>query len=243
MKHFICVVLLCGCAGKQFQVETVVPDAFTVTVQSIAVKQDHSITMLSEINSRVGDLLLASDDTKQRLETMEASLVSTKTKSEEVIKSALEPQETARANQSQSHQPVAWSPAVRLFVTSSDSCAPCVRLWEAVAEGKFDGFEVVTSPDFEGLRSYPAIRFRDPASVTGWSVRYGYDDSQLQWLRNNLLQTTGGEPLTGSLFQNHRASGITSQRTSVRSLPRRSRFVGRSNYSTRQSCPSGGCPR
>jgi|LakMenE18May11ns_1017448.scaffolds.fasta_scaffold9825665_1 hypothetical protein len=54
-------------------------------------------------------------------------------------------------------------------------------------------------------------------------------------------KTSGGAPV-GAIFPNNRASAITSQRTSVRSLPQRVSFFGRAKYSTRQSCPSGRCP-
>jgi len=54
-------------------------------------------------------------------------------------------------------------------------------------------------------------------------------------------KTSGGAPV-GSIFPNNRTSAVTSQRTSVRSLPQRVRFVGRSKYQTFQSCPSGRCP-
>jgi len=56
-------------------------------------------------------------------------------------------------------------------------------------------------------------------------------------------KTLGGQPVTGGIFQNNRASAITSERTSVRSLPQRVSFFGRAKYSTRQSCPSGRCPQ
>jgi len=55
--------------------------------------------------------------------------------------------------------------------------------------------------------------------------------------------TNGGQPVLGGIFPNNRTSGITSQRTSVRSLPQRVSFFGRAKYSTRQSCPSGRCPQ
>jgi hypothetical protein len=55
-------------------------------------------------------------------------------------------------------------------------------------------------------------------------------------------KTSGGAPV-GAIFPNNRTSGITSQRTSVRSLPQRVSFFGRAKYSTRQSCASGRCPQ
>ncbi len=56
-------------------------------------------------------------------------------------------------------------------------------------------------------------------------------------------KTSGGAPLTGSIFQNNRAGAITSQRTTFRSVPQRVSFFGRTKYSNRQSCPSGRCPQ
>jgi len=55
--------------------------------------------------------------------------------------------------------------------------------------------------------------------------------------------TNGGQPVSGGIFPNNRTSAITSQRTSVRSVPQRVSFFGRAKYSTRQSCPSGRCPQ
>jgi hypothetical protein len=178
---------------------------FGKQIVAIDSKQDHTISMLTEVKSRVGDLLLRSDDTTKRLESLEAKLIVPTVNRKEVIQSsrsgkpgndtdsatadsaALEPQETAQANPSQSHQPVALSPAVRLYVSSSENCAPCAQLWRDVDAGEFDGFEVLKADDFDGLRSYPAIRFEYMAASTGWAVRYGYDREQLKWLRKNLL--------------------------------------------------------
>lgn len=118
-----------------------------------------------------------------KLNTMEASLVKPQTLlNEEVIKSALEPQEAAKANQPQAHQPVASPSAVRLYVTSSESCEPCVRLWKAVEAGEFDGFDVRKSSDFKGLESYPATRFKDTKGQ--WRVIYGFNDNTIDSLRH-----------------------------------------------------------
>jgi len=56
------------------------------------------------------------------------------------------------------------------------------------------------------------------------------------------VNATGGAPLTGAMFPNHRPSGITSQRSTVRFVPQRVSYNSRSKYQTRQSCPAGGCP-
>jgi len=118
MRYFICAMLLCGCAGEQFQVETVTPDAFTVTVQSVAAKQDESLTILREnttalaaIKSQVESL---ASETREAADTLKASLSSTNPNGKESDpESALEPQEAAQANQSQPAIPVALAPAVR----------------------------------------------------------------------------------------------------------------------------------
>jgi hypothetical protein len=81
----------------------------------IVAKQNQALATLTEVHGRVGDLLLAADDTKQRLESLEASLSSTNPNGKESDpESALEPQETQRANPSRPSIPVALSPAVRL---------------------------------------------------------------------------------------------------------------------------------
>ena len=92
----------------------------------ITAKQDQTLATLTEVKSRVGDLLLAADDTKQRLETLEASLVKSNPNGKESDPaSALEPQEPTRPNLSQPIKPVASAPAVRLQFFTQEKCAPC----------------------------------------------------------------------------------------------------------------------
>jgi len=110
--------------------------------------------------------------------------------SKEVISSENEPQSVPEGNGSQpTHSQPDATTAVRLFVSSSESCIPCRQLWAAVERGDLEGFEVVESQDFEGLAGYPAIRFKHASSKTGWAVRYGWSAGQLGWLRSNLLPT------------------------------------------------------
>lgn len=52
----------------------------------------------------------------------------------------------------------------------------------------------------------------------------------------------GGAPVSGTIFQNNRASAVASQRITVRSVPRRKGFFGWTRNSFSQSCPSGRCP-
>ena len=55
-------------------------------------------------------------------------------------------------------------------------------------------------------------------------------------------QLKAGQPVTGAIFQNNRASTITSQRNAVRFVPRGSSVLRGQNYSTQQTCGPGGCP-
>ena len=55
-------------------------------------------------------------------------------------------------------------------------------------------------------------------------------------------QLNGGQPVTGAIFPNNRASAITSQRNAVRFVPRGSSVLWGQNYSTQQTCGPGGCP-
>jgi hypothetical protein len=75
-----------------------------------------------------------------------------------------------------------------------------------------------------------------------WTWPGGTQESLATHLREvHGVNTSGGAPLTGAMFQNHRPSAITSQRTAVRFVPRRVSYNSRSKYQTRQSCPT--CPR
>jgi hypothetical protein len=112
------VAMLVGCSDGNPSAEiraraAELSSGYKQQAQVIVAKQDQALATLTEVHGRVGDLLLAADDTKQRLESLEASLVKSEPQREEVIKSAVEPQEVAKANPSQSSQPVASPPAVR----------------------------------------------------------------------------------------------------------------------------------
>lgn len=107
----------------------------------------------------------------------------------EVISSETEPQPVQEGNGSQTtnSQPETTA-AVRLFVTHAPfRCPPCDAFDRAVARGDLANFDVVKSEGFDGLESYPAIRFKDDSSPTGWRVRYGWSAGQLKWLKDNLL--------------------------------------------------------
>jgi len=118
MRWMLIVAMLVGCSDGNPSAEiraraAELSSGYKQQAQVIVAKQDQALATLTEVHGRVGDLLLAADDTKQRLELLEASLVKSEPQREEVIKSALEPQEVAKANPSQSSQPVASPPAVR----------------------------------------------------------------------------------------------------------------------------------
>jgi len=288
MRYAILVLMLTGCS----QEPTAWQQAMRATGEEVTEKQDESIAILRENTTALAAIKAEVEsltaETREATDTLKASLVNSKPQPLGGDPAALEPQETERESQNTPSLPVS-APAVRLYVTSSENCRPCVQLWEAVDRGDFYGFDVKKSEDFEGIKSYPAIRFQDPDG--GWKVLYGYDGNTVDALRrltttkqfvsqpvitksfvshrdlvathNRLhgggnwtwpgdlathlrdahgVNAAGGAPLTGAMFPTYRTSAVTSQRVSVRSLPRRVSFVGRSNYSTRQSCPSGSCP-
>ena len=56
-------------------------------------------------------------------------------------------------------------------------------------------------------------------------------------------QLNGGQPVTGAIFQSNRAGAITSQRTSVRLIPRGRGLVRWQSNSSAQTCGPGGCPQ
>jgi hypothetical protein len=113
MKYAILVLMLAGCS----QDPTAWQQALRITGEEVTAKQDESIVILREnttalaaIKSQVESL---ASETRAAADTLKASLVKSEPQREEVIKSAVEPQEVAKANPSQSSQPVASPPAVR----------------------------------------------------------------------------------------------------------------------------------
>jgi hypothetical protein len=138
--------------------------------------------------------------------------------------------------------------AAQLFITSSDQmpepfpCAPCEKLKRDIDARLLDEFEIVWSPPFEGMRGVPAIRFQAQGSPTGYKALYGYDGSTLDQIRAEMAGTTGGEPLTGTIFPVPRSSAVLSSGPALRSVSRWIGFGRRSRASTRSSCTSGRCP-
>ncbi len=72
----------------------------------------------------------------------------------------------------------------------------------------------------------------------------GLTEQQLHDLHADLHEgkSQGGQPV-GAIFPRPTAGIVTSQRIDFRSPAWGQNFVGRARYSTRQSCPSGRCPR
>ena len=233
MKKLICVLLLlAGCSESAELIAMRV--AFETASETVTVKQDESLTILREnttalaaIKSQVESLNGGILETRRALGTMEAKLVVPEPAVKEVIKSALEPQETERDSQTTpliSDSP----PAVRLFVTQANfPCAPCERMRRAIEAGEFAEFEIVESAPFDGQQGYPATRFRSRTSPTGWRVVYGFDDSTIAQIRANIDGLARSEvmtgPLTGAFFQYPKGSAILGERSAFRSDNRANR--------------------
>jgi hypothetical protein len=221
-------------------------NSLRITGEEVVAKQDESLVILKENTNALAAIKGQVESTEQSTEQIHRALEALVVKSEapkaeeEVIKSALEPQQDKPANQSQPSIPVASPAAVRLFVTHAPfACPPCERLKRAVESGEFTGFDVVDADDFAGLRSYPAIRFETPTTTTGWGVVYGYDSNTIPKLRA-LTQGTSA-PVTGAIFPLQAANTVTSSRTAFRSVSRWIGFNRGSRFTTRSSCSSGSC--
>jgi hypothetical protein len=201
--------------------------------------ENHSKT-IAVIESTRQEIVSQNEQIIDTLKIMEASLVKSNPNGKESDPaSAVEPQEL-EGKESQPAILAASSPAVRLFVTHAPfHCPPCERLKTAVANGEFDGFEVVDGDSFSGLRSYPAIRFETPTTTTGWGVVYGYDSNTITTLRA-LTQGTSA-PVTGAIFPLQTANTVTSSRSAFRSVSRWLGFNRGSRVTTRSSCSSGSC--
>lgn len=175
MKYFLLFITGC-CLGCGDSPELAALKAsLQVTGEEVFAKQDESLVILRENTAALSEI-------KQQVETLNASLATPNPNGKERDPAALEPQNPAQAKPSHTEQPVAGGSAVRLYVTSSESCAPCVRLWKAVEAGEFDGFDVRKSSDFKGLESYPATRFKDTKGQ--WRVIYGFNDNTIDSLRH-----------------------------------------------------------
>jgi len=188
------VLFLVGCSAQQKPIDSAeflrsIESSLASTSETIVLKQTETIGKTDEAIGILRENTTALAEIKSQIEALKVE--SETPKVEEVIKSAVETAPGKNANDSQPVTMIVAEPgAVRLYVSCADNCPPCNRLKADVDAGKFSGFEVIYEADFDGLKSYPAIRFREPSSHTGWRVRYGYDAAQLQWLRDTLLPTT-----------------------------------------------------
>ena len=175
-----CLLIMVGCATQHDLAGLKL--SLRSTDELIVLKQSETVGILTEQTNALAAI-------KATLKVIE--LNSETDSGREVINLDNEQQPDTTANDSQppQHQADA-SAAVRLLVSSTAGCAPCARLWRDVDAGLFDGFAVEKSADFDGLKSYPAIRYEDASSATGWAVVYGYDAKQLAFLKNKLLPKT-----------------------------------------------------
>lgn len=104
----------------------------------------------------------------------------------------------------------------KIYVTLAEShvppfpCPPCEKLKKDRAEGKLGQFDFPRysetqeyHPPFDGIKSYPAIRFRNRKGV--WMVVYGYDESVKQRLRVELIDppVTKKTSIFGSIGTSH----------------------------------------
>jgi hypothetical protein len=181
--------------------------------KAVEVKQDEAIVILKENTTALAAI-------KSQIDSLEASVVSSTPNGKEVIQS-VPPESPAKANTQQALLNVA-TPGAFSRVASDGT----VLRWNV--DGNWNPTILETS--------------RHLGEDHGINTN-GMTHQQMADIHADLHdgKTSGGAPV-GAIFPNNRTSGITSQRTSVRSLPQRISFFGRAKYSTRQSCPSGRCP-
>jgi hypothetical protein len=117
MRYTLLLCLLVGCGLTEDPDMRELKNSLRITGEEVTAKQDESIVILREnttalaaIKSQVESL---ASETREATDTLKASLVKSEPQREEVIKSAVEPQEPTRPNLSQSVKPVASAPAVR----------------------------------------------------------------------------------------------------------------------------------
>ena len=183
MKRLFFVVMLIGCSQSSDLSE--MRTALENASENIVAKQDESIGILKRNTTALAAI-------KDQIDTLSASQVESETGNRigGDLESDPSPSVETVVNDSRASspgmQPVVAS-AVELFVCSTASCAPCKRMWRDVDDGKLDGFVFTKVPPFDGMESYPAIRFQDTESNTGWAVVYGYDEATRQYLRTKLL--------------------------------------------------------
>jgi hypothetical protein len=119
MRYTLLLCLLVGCGLTDDPDMRELKNSLRITGEEVTAKQDESLVILKEqttalaaIKSQVESMAESTTSARQALEALVVKSEAPKAE-EEVIKSAVEPQEVAKANPSQSSQPVASPPAVR----------------------------------------------------------------------------------------------------------------------------------
>ena len=193
MKHFMFLFFVagccCGCADHPIAAIKsdlgLLKSSLRISSEDVIAKQDQSLSILRENTTALAAI-------KSQVESLNASQVESETSDGIGGDLPSDPLPTAETvvNESPASdpgmQPVSVS-AVELLVCSTGSCSPCKRLWADVDNGKLDGFTVRKVEPFEGIKGYPAIRFRDDTSDTGWKVIYNYNETIRLYLRAKLL--------------------------------------------------------
>ena len=118
MRYTLLICLLVGCGLTDDPDMRELKNSLRITGEEVTAKQDESIVILKEnttalaaIKSQVESL---ASETREATDTLKASLINSNPNGKESDpESAVEPQEVAKANPSQSSQPVASPPAVR----------------------------------------------------------------------------------------------------------------------------------
>ncbi len=156
-------------------------------VESVSTKTDEAIGILRENTTALAAI-------KSQIDTLEASVVSSKPNGKEVIQSSESP---AKAN------------------TTPDPLK-------------------VATP---GTSSETLVELATRLYAQGVSVHMKTEDE----LKAIDAQLNGGAPVTGAIFQNNRASAVTSQRSTVRLIPRGKGVVRWQRNSAGQTCGPNGC--
>lgn len=183
MRYFVCVLFLTGCTSQSELAS--LKSSLRISGETIVAKQDESLSILKENTSALAAI-------KSQIDTLKASQSQSEPGNGKECDLESDPPSNAETVVNESHgsspgsQPVAVA-AVELFVCSTSSCSPCKRMWEDVDNGKLDGFVLTKVPPFDGIKGYPAIRFCNPDSDTGWSVIYNYNEKIRLFLRSKLL--------------------------------------------------------
>lgn len=221
MRYAILLVALCGCGTEAIQVDVEKPvPQFEVTIQNVAKTSDAILSAVKQNDTSIKAVWT-------KLEALDLTLSTLKPqtgKDGDLQSSPSPPESPAKANTQQPPVQVA-TPGTSSFRTASDGT---VLRWNI--NGDWNPTILETSAHL--------------AAEHGIDTN-GMTHQQMADIHADIHEgkTSGGAPLTGSIFQNNRAGAITSQRTTFRSVPQRVSFFGRTKYSNRQSCPSGRCPQ